>query len=92
VTTASTRRTITVPFLILAVDLLFVYMATFGLYGVPGQIGFFFFGPAMIIGDKLAFVLHVPNGINPLVDIFVIQFVLLATVAFGAMALRKWIR
>jgi hypothetical protein len=37
---------------ILVVDLLFVYMATFGMYSVPGTVAFFFFGPAMIIGDR----------------------------------------
>jgi hypothetical protein len=88
---ASVRKIVTILFVLLVVDLLFIYVLTFGMYSVPGQIAFLFFGPAMMIADRLAPLLHVPSGVNPMADLFVIQFALLAAFSFGVLALKKWV-
>ena len=62
---------IKVLLVLLAIDSLFLYLSTFGIYSFPGQAAYFFFIPSIRIGDRLAWIY--PAGLSPQLDVFVIQ-------------------
>lgn len=86
---ANLRKTAMVFAVLLAIDLLFAWLAMFGMYSIPGQIAMFFFSPAIAIGDRVTPFLHLPRGVNSMADIFVVQLMLLALVTFLVLALKK---
>ena len=73
--------------LLLGLDILFVYLASFGMQSVPGGIAYFFFAPSMIIGDRLAPLY--PPGTGGMIDLFIIQFLLMGAAVTVFLALRR---
>jgi hypothetical protein len=76
--------------LLLSVDGFFSYLLTYGIASTPGGIAFIFFLPAIPVLNRLQWLL--PPDSNSLGPLFIIQFLLMCTLAFAILVFRKYKR
>jgi hypothetical protein len=75
---------------LIVVDVFFLYLATYGLYSIAGQIAYIFFLPAIPIANGLS--AFFPPGTGALGPLFIIQFLLMGIITFAILGLRKRFR